>query len=370
MSEATLLVDTSFLGDVLCAEPLVRATKGQFPGPIDFLTSGGGAGMLAGHPDLREVMVYDKRGAQKGLGGMLRMARLLRGKSYARVFCSHRSWRTAMMLRLSRIPERVCFDNAAGANLYTRQIPYPKELHEIERNLALIGGGDWQRPRIFPTGSERARAEQLTPEAGFVAVAPGSIWATKRWPEEHYASLIQMLVADGQRLVILGGPDDCALSARILELSAETFGLDPSVFGLDPQALGLDPSSFGLDPQRSGLDPSTFSESTPQIIDLCGKTNLRESYAVLERAACLVTNDSSPMHMGVAADIPVVAVFCSTIPAFGFSPRGPRDIVLEVKDLPCRPCGIHGHPTCPEKHFDCGKKTIPQMVMAEVAERL
>lgn len=340
MSDATLLVDTSFLGDVLCAEPLVRATKELYPGPLDFLTSGGGAGMLTGHPDLREVMVYDKRGAQKGLGGMMRMARMLRGKSYARVFCSHRSWRTAMMLRLSRIPERVCFDNASGASLYTRQIPYPKELHEIQRNLALIGGGDWQRPRIFPTDSERTRAEQLTPETGFVAVAPGSIWATKRWPEEHYASLVQQLLADGQRVVVLGGSDDLELSTRICA------------------------------PALAAMGGAGRADSSSRLIDLCGKTNLRESYAVLERATCLVTNDSSPMHMGVAADIPVVAVFCSTIPAFGFSPRGARDIVLEVADLPCRPCGIHGHPTCPEKHFDCGKKTTPQMVMAAVAERL
>jgi heptosyltransferase-2 len=333
VSEATLLVDTSFLGDVLCAEPLVRATKERFLGPVDFLTSDGGAGMLAGHPDLREVMVYDKRGAQKGLGGMMRMAKLLRGKGYQRVFCSHRSWRTAMMLRLSRIPERVCFDNASGAPLYTRQVPYPKDLHEIQRNLALIGGGEWQRPRIFPTDAERARAAQLVSEPGFVAVAPGSIWATKRWPEEHYAVLVQQLVADGQRVVMLGGPDDRELSARICA-------------------------------------PALAEGEGADVIDLCGQTNLRESYAVLERAACLITNDSSPMHMGVAADIPVVAVFCSTIPAFGFSPRGPRDIVLEVEGLSCRPCGIHGHPTCPEKHFYCGQKTTPQMVLAAVAERL
>lgn len=368
MPEATLLVDTSFLGDVLCAEPLVRAAKAQFPGPLDFLTSSGGAGMLAGHPDLREVLVYDKRGAQRGLGGMLRMAKSLRARQYARVYCSHRSWRTAMMLRLSGIPERVCFDNASGAALYTRSIPYPQQLHEVERNLALIGGGDWQRPRIFPTDAERARAAELVAQlgvagaagvagvagAGFVAIAPGSIWATKRWPEEHYAALVQMLVAAGKSVVVLGGPDDCALSQRILELSASRFGLDPAAFGLDSARLGLDPANF---------------ESAVPILDLCGKTNLRESYAVLERAACLVSNDSSPMHMGVAADIPVVAVFCSTVPAFGFAPRGDRDIVLEVAGLSCRPCGIHGHPTCPETHFDCGRKTTPQMVMAAVAER-
>lgn len=228
MSEATLLVDTSFLGDVLCAEPLVRATKEQFPGPLDFLTSSGGAGMLAGHPNLRNVMVYDKRGAQRGLGGMLRMAKTLRANRYARVFCSHRSWRTALMLRLSGISERVCFDNASGAMLYTRSVPYPKQLHEVERNLALIGGGAWQRPRIFPTTAERARAAELVPDsvaqAGFVAIAPGSIWATKRWPEEHYAALVQMLIAAGKRVVILGGPDDCALSARIWLRSGEQHG--------------------------------------------------------------------------------------------------------------------------------------------------
>ncbi len=323
--EATLLVDTSFLGDVLCAEPLVRAAKQQFGGPLDFLTSTGGAGMLAGHPDIRELLVYDKRGAQRGLGGLLRMAKTLRAKHYARVFCSHRSWRTAMLLRLSGIPERVCFENASGASLYTRRVPYPKELHEIERNLALIGGGSWQRPRIFPTAAECARAASLVPDFGFVAVAPGSIWATKRWPEEYYAELVQHLVAAGQRVVILGGPDDLELGNCI---------------------------------------------SAPGVLNLCGQTNLRESYAVLERAACLVTNDSSPMHMGVAADIPVVAIYCSTIPAFGFSPRGPRDLVLEVLGLECRPCGIHGHPTCPEKHFDCGKKTTVQSVLAAVLERL
>lgn len=342
MLEATLLVDTSFLGDVLCAEPLVRAAKAQFPGPLDFLTSSGGAGMLAGHPDLRDVMVYDKRGAQRGFSGMLRMAKTLRANRYARVFCSHRSWRTALMLRLSGISERVCFDNASGSFLYSRSVAYPQQLHEVERNLALIGGGEWQRPRIFPTAAERARAAELVPDSGFVAIAPGSIWATKRWPEEHYAALVQMLITAGQRVVILGGPDDCALSERILELSARSFG----------------------------LDPRTFSESTPRILDLCGKTNLRESYAVLERAACLVSNDSSPMHMGVAANIPVVAVFCSTVPAFGFAPRGDRDIVLEVEGLACRPCGIHGHPTCLEKHFDCGQKTTPQMVMAAVGDRV
>lgn len=309
---------------------MVRAAADQFDGPVDFLTSPGGAQMLAGHPALREVLVYEKRGADKGLGGLLRLAKKLRSHGYARVICSHRSWRTAFLLKLARIPERVGYDNASGAWLYSKQVPYPKELHEIERNLALLGGGAWDRPRLYPSEAEKARAVELTPEAGFIAVAPGSIWATKRWPKEHFAQTILQLLDAGERVVLLGGPDDRALADEITSLSG----------------------------------------GGPGLADLVGQTNLRESYAVLERAACLITNDSAPMHMGVAAGIPVVAVFCSTMPAFGFGPNGPRDVVLEVGELDCRPCGIHGHPECPEKHFRCGQEVAPERVLAAVRERL
>lgn len=330
MSAATLLVDTSFLGDVLCAEPLVRATAARFEGPVDFLTSPGGAQMLIGHPDLRQVLVFEKRGKDKGLGGLLRLARQLRGSAYARVICSHRSWRTAFLLRLAGIPERVGYANASGAWLYSERIPYPAELHEVERNLALVGGGAWERPRLFPSLEEQERAVALTPQSGFVAVAPGSIWATKRWPKEHFGKLLLSLLDRGERVVLLGGPDDEALAEEIT--------------------------------RQSGGGPG--------LLNLVGLTNLRESYAVLERAACLVTNDSAPMHMGVAAGIPVIALYCSTVPSFGFGPRGDQDVVLEVGDLDCRPCGIHGHPVCPKQHFRCGMDLQPELVAAAVRERL
>ena len=116
MPEApTLIADTSFLGDVLCAEPLARRVAERHPGPVDFLTSPGGAQMLAGHPQLREVLVFDKRGEHKGLGGLLRFARELRVRGYGRVYCTHRSWRTAFLLWRARIPDRVGFDNASAA---------------------------------------------------------------------------------------------------------------------------------------------------------------------------------------------------------------------------------------------------------------
>ncbi len=329
-SGPTLLVDTSFLGDVLCAEPLVRAAARRWPEePVDFLAGPGGAQMLQGHPQLREVLVFDKRGADRGLNGLRRMAGRLRRRGYLRAICSHRSWRTAGLLRLAGIPERTGFKGASAAWLYSRKIPYRNDLHEIERNLQLLGGGPWERPRMFPSEAERQRAADLAPSGPFVAIAPGSIWATKRWPARHFEQVVRSLTrTDGIPVVLLGGPDDRELCDRIATVGDR------------------------------------------RVTDLCGRTRLRESFAVLERAAVLLSNDSAPMHMGVAAGIPVVAIYCSTVPGFGFGPRGERDLVLEVDGLACRPCGIHGHPECPEKHFRCGKDLDPASVLEAIRARV
>ena len=338
MSEraGTLLVDTSFLGDVLCAEPLVRAAAAKWPDePVDFLAGPGGAQMLAGHPQLRELVVFDKRGADQGLGGLRRMAKKLRQQRYARAICSHRSWRTAALLRLAGIPVRVGFHNASAAWLYSQRIPYRKELHEVERNLELIGGGSWEAPRMYPGEAERARAKELLGQLPGppIALAPGSIWATKRWPASKWSELLRGLCQAGQPVVMLGGPDDAELCASIV-------------------------ASAALDevPEASCLD-------------LSGQTSLRESAAVLEGCSTLVSNDSAPMHLGVAAGIPVVALYCSTVPAFGFAPRGPRDLVLEIIDLDCRPCGIHSHKTCPEGHFRCGEDLDSAQALRAALER-
>ena len=209
----TLLVDTSFLGDVLCAEPLVRALAEELSsaggGEVDFLTSPSAVGILQGHPQLGEVLCFDKRGEDSGPLGLLRLARRLRARGYRRAICSHRSWRTAFLLRLAGIPERVGFDNASGAWLYSKRVKYRKDLHEVERNLQLIGGGDWVAPKMYPNRAERARAEELTPTPNFVAIAPGSIWATKRWPREYFAEVVtQLSGSESGGVVLVGGPAD------------------------------------------------------------------------------------------------------------------------------------------------------------------
>jgi len=81
----------------------------------------------------------------------------------------------------------------------------------------------------------------------------------------------------------------------------------------------------------------------------------------------LVCNDSAPLHLASSVNLPVIAIFCSTIPEFGFFPLSQRSIVLqETSNLPCRPCGVHGKQTCPLGHFACGYSVTPEKVMEAI----
>ena len=79
----------------------------------------------------------------------------------------------------------------------------------------------------------------------------------------------------------------------------------------------------------------------------------RTSIALLKHSKILISNDSAPTHLGVCADIPVLTLYCSTVPDFGFYPYNNRSRWLSYADLTCKPCGIHGYEACPLKHFQC-----------------
>jgi heptosyltransferase-2 len=91
------------------------------------------------------------------------------------------------------------------------------------------------------------------------------------------------------------------------------------------------------------------------IISLCGKVSLLESANLMRFAKMNFVCDSAPLHLCSATNAPVTAVFCSTLPEFGFSPLSNDARVVQTKKvLACRPCGLHGYKKCPQKHFDCG----------------
>ena len=95
-----------------------------------------------------------------------------------------------------------------------------------------------------------------------------------------------------------------------------------------------------------------------------------ESIELLKRVEILISNDSAPTHLGVCADIPVLTIYCSTVPEFGFYPYNKKSSYISYDDLECKPCGIHGLKECPIKTFNCGNLIEPLQVFMKIKEML
>lgn len=316
-----LIIQTAFIGDVILCTPLIKVLRETFPDAfISFLLIPETENVLENNPHLNQVLVYDKR-KKGGLGSFLQMVSRVKQGKFDLAVIPHRSLRSALLAYLSGIPERIGFDRAAGSSLFTKKVVYEAKVHEVDRNLSLLSGFTPHltdtSPELFPSSEDFSYARKLLSDSGIserdkiVGVAPGSVWATKRWLPERFAEVADLLLKEaGAKVVLLGSGEDRSLCERIADLMA----------------------------------------GRPAIV--AGKTSVLQSAAIASLCKVILSNDSAPVHMASAMKIPVVAVFGSTIPEFGFAPYG-VDHVIVHKKLDCRPCGIHGKRKCPEKHFRC-----------------
>ena len=335
-----LIVQTAFLGDVVLSQPLWAAAKQCWPNAdIDVLVQPQWAPLLAADPALHEVLVFDKRRVDRGLTGLWRLASRLRRRRYDAAICPHPSFRSALLLALAGIPVRVGFRDSAGRLFHTHRLPRDTSHPEPDRVLSLLAA--WGKniaafavaPRLALHPQAIAQADEWRDEWGlpadrpYVCVHPGSVWATKRWLPEGFATVLSDLADDGYVPVILGGADDIVLSNLVQD--------------------------------RLRTLP----------VNLAGRLSLPELSLVLARAALLVTNDSGPMHIAGALGTPVAAIFGSTTPSLGYAPVGSPNRVLEI-EMPCRPCGPHGFQQCPLGHFHCMKRIAPAEVTAACRELL
>ena len=324
-SGATLVIQTAFLGDVVLTTPLLTALAERH-GPVDVVTTPAAAPLLEGHPAVREIIRYDKKGRDAGLAGVWRLGAALRARRYARAYLPHRSWRSAALALLARVPERTGFADSPAAITYTTRVARVRTGHEVERLLALAGTPGGEAPPVSlalhpedEAAADRWLAERGVPRA-FIAVAPGSIWATKRWP--YYPALAASVEA---ALVVVGGREDAALADEIVAAA----------------------------PGRAW--------------SAAGALSLGGSAALTRRARALVTNDSAPLHLATAVGTPVVAIFGPTVPEQGFGPRDERSLALGHAGLRCRPCSAHGPAVCPLGHHRCMRELPAETVVEAVA---
>ena len=312
----SLVIQTSFLGDMVLTTPLIARLAEA--GPVDVVATPAAASLLENHPAVRRVLIYDKRQRDRGPLGFARLARQIRAGRYDTAFLAQGSVRSAALALIGGITTRVGFASSAGRTLYTQRVPYIENDHHAKRLLSLVTGasaaasGPPPRPRLYPGDPERASVDALLrhadPSAPLFALAPGSVWATKRWP--GYAALAAEL---GQRgtVVTIGSSADRSLAADI------------------------------------GAAAGTSA------IDATGTLSLLASAELIGRAIVLVTNDSAPQHLASAMNTPTVTVFGPTVAGFGFGPLADRSAVAGIDSLSCRPCDRHGPVSCPLGHWKC-----------------
>jgi heptosyltransferase-2 len=321
-----LVVPKGFLGDFVLMSPVFRALKESAPDRrVLFLSSPGFASYAAQNRFIDEVICFDRGGKHRGIKGLLRFAKELRGRKIETAFSFHRSWRTGLLLFLSRIPRRISYSGALSSILYTECVNKKAECHEVLRNLSLVVqcmSAQWRerllRAMNFQTSdifmevatvsdadvSESVRS--LDVESGsYVVLAPGSAWETKQWSSYQFRRLAMELSDRGKRVIVLGAKND-QQTARIV-----TEGLGANV------------------------------------VNLCGATSLAELVYLIKNAEGLVCNDSLALHVASAVKTPTVAVFCATSPRFGFGPWNNRAVIVEKGDLFCKPCRRHGSKHCP-----------------------
>jgi heptosyltransferase-2 len=324
---ACLVIQTAHLGDLVFTLPLLTRLAEQH-GPVDLLTTPAAASLAETHPGVHSVIRFDKHQSDRGPRALLRLARQLRAARYARVVLPHESVRSAALAWASGAPLRTGFADAPGAFLYTVRTRRPAAGHRSQRLLALAGGGNLPpQPWLRLTTADRERATAFLEERGvrgaYLALAPGARWGTKRWP--YYADLAARL---RHPIVIVGGSEDADAAERIRA-----------------QAAGGAHSA-------------------------AGRCSIRESAALIERAAIVVANDSVALHLASALGRPAVALFGPTSPAFGVGPFGRDDQVVELSDLACRPCSPHGPPVCPLGHHRCMRELDVDLVLRAIQDRL
>ena len=108
--------------------------------------------------------------------------------------------------------------------------------------------------------------------------------------------------------------------------------------------------------------------STGDVFNIAGQLNLLEAAALINGARLNYVNDSAPMHLASATNAPVAAIYCSTIPAFGYGPLSDTQFIVEtLEPLACKPCGLHGKKACPLGHFNCGHSITTAQLLAPLS---
>jgi len=313
-----LLIQTASIGDVILVTPIMERLHEALPDcNIDLLVRKGHESLFVNHPFLHQLLVWDKKNQKHR--NLFRLLIEIRKSHYDAVITVQRFASSGLLTAFSGARHRVGFTKNPLSFAFSRRVKHligkgEHQPHEVERNLTLIEwivGKTSGTPRLYPSPADYAHTSALK-QKQYVCIAPASLWFTKQFPENQWIGFLQQ-VSPEMNVYMLGAPSDLPLCERILKAAGHA-----------------------------------------NSINLAGKLSLLESAALMRDATMNFVNDSAPMHLCSAVNARQTVIYCSTVPAFGFGPLSDDAVVVETdENLRCRPCGLHGYQTCPQKHFKC-----------------
>ncbi len=302
-----LVIRLGAMGDVVLATAAVEALRRAFPkAGIEFVVKARFAGLLEADPRISRLWRFEEAGRHRGTRGMLSFMREIQSGRFDLAVDLQGNLRSRLICRCLRTKEILRWDKRAWQRRLMlvgkgrEDPPSPVYQRYLEALIPLRIDAESIRPRLYPSGWE-APPELRNP---FVAFAPGAHWPAKRWPQEYFYRLAQMIVDQtGLGVALVGSGDDRESGEAIKKASPD------------------------------------------RIFNLCGLLGLGQLAACLSKARVLVTNDTGPMHIAEAAGVPVLVFFGPTVRGFGFAPWRSESRVLE-REMKCRPCSLHGRRPC------------------------
>ena len=313
-----LVIQTASIGDVILSTAVGESLSQKYPNAqIDYIVKRGNERLFDGNPWINEIIAWDK--SNEKYKNMLRIIFQIREENYDAVINLQRFASSGVFTIFSNAKKTYGFRKNPFSLFFSKSFPhqFKENWHETDRNhqlLSKIVDEPKAKPALYPTMKEFAIMSQYKTQK-YITITPASLWFTKQYPIEKWVDFIQQL--DSKiNIYILGSRDDKALGDKLINLTKRDY-----------------------------------------IMNLAGKLSFMESAALMKDAWMNYVNDSAAQHIASSVNGKTTAIFCSTVSIFGFGPLSDDSMIIENKEeLNCRPCGLHGHKACPEKHFDCAQK--------------
>ena len=331
--ESICIIRLTSLGDIVLLTPMIRVMRKTWPNArIDMIISEHCADIMRFNPHINHLHIINtKLGTASFVKQWLTLKSTLSTYDLAiDVHCSLRS----RLLRKGIAKKVVHYDPARG---YKRDLvknktripldlitPVPHRYFTALREFSEISPDE--KGLEFWLQKEKENREYPQQHIGGqrIILAPGAKHATKRWPVKHFAALIEQLhLAYNLPITLIGGPDDAHLCTEI-----------------------------------QGQIPF-------EIENVAGTMLLHELAELMDTAQCIIGNDSGLMHIAAARHIPIITIFGSTVPEFGFLPFHTPFQIASL-ELPCKPCTHIGKEKCPLGHFSCMNDLSPTIVFEKV----